>query len=225
MLKRFLLNIFAASLIIFSPLVVQGQEPGHIPIQSDFLSADVKGAYVFSSEEEMGIALYGKLPGQESVSKLGRISTLYSDEDTRVNIEEVSTEKHARGLGVATALYEYVIKAAESYSGKRVTHLGGTSKVGTNRDAILLPLIESLRSKNGFVEPTPTADLQTQFHECCSKIYSDYPELILQSTAHSPTAKIGKKLGFEIDPESVEFSLGTFEDKPHVHIKYVQVRK
>ena len=82
-----------------------------------------------------------------------------------------------------------------------------------------------MRNKANFVEPQPTAEIQTQFQQCCSKIYSDYPALILEAAAQSPTAKIGKKLGFEIDPQSMEFSLDQFEGKPNVHINYVQVRK
>lgn len=224
-LKSINVLVLVSLIAFFSTVYVHAnEEQEHTPITSTHLSTQVSGAYVFSNEEEMGIVLYGKIQGQNSESKLGKISTLYSDEETSLNIEEVQTEEIARGLGVATALYEYVIKSKESYTGKKITHLGGTAKVGTNRDVILKSLIDLLRSKNDFKEPNASLDLQSQFHECCSKIYSKYPELILEAAANSPTAKIGKKLGFEIDPRSIEFSLDQFEDKPHVHINYIQLR-
>jgi len=215
----FLVALFALS----SPFAL-AEELEYTPIQSEYLSPKVSNASVYSSEEEMGIVLVGKIEEKEPALKLGKISTLYSDEDTRVNIEEVSTEEKARGLGVATVLYEYVIKSKESYTEKKVTHLAGTSKVGTNREVILNSLIKSLRDKTGFVEPKADAGVQEQFKQCCALIYSAYPELILQAAEQSPTAKIGKKLGFKIAPESMEFSIGELDGKTDIHINYVQVR-
>ncbi len=220
-MKRIIFTLSLLSLFGFTTSFAQERTK----ISSDYLSPKIKDPYVISSEEEMGLLLFGVLPGQTQPQKLGRILTKYSDEPTRVNIDEVNTEEVARGMGVATTLYDIEIKSHEDYAKVRVTHLAGTPKVGTNKDAVLIPLIKALSDKGGFREPNPKNSLEEQFIECCEKIYDRYPAEIESALKNSPTVKIGAKLGFTLDPKAIEFEVYTSESSAWVHINYVQVRK
>lgn len=196
-------------------------------ITSEYLSADVKDPYVYSSEEEMGIFLCGILPNTQKHSKLGRILPHYSDDPQALMIEEVSTEKEARGLGVATVLYEHLIQQSNPQK------LGGTPKVVTNRDSVLGELIKNLRDESQYAIPNEADDKQKQFSHCCSFIFDPTthktkPEFVSKVGAAlqvSPTAKIGKKLGFKIIPSSIEFELHQIESGPSVHINFMQERE
>jgi hypothetical protein len=105
--------------------LLQDQEPSGTPFSSPYLSARLSEVEMRSGEEEMGFALYGKIEGGEVVF-LGRINSHYTDDPNAVAIDEVVTAEAAYGNGVATALYDFLLKQHEKFQNKPAERLQGT---------------------------------------------------------------------------------------------------
>lgn len=199
-------------------------QSGGTPFTSPYLSSRLTDVEMRSGEEVMGSALYGRIDGGEIVY-LGRINTHYTDDPTAVSIDEVGTAEVAQGSGVATALYDYLLKQHETYRGEPAKKLTGTSKRATNLTTVLEALVKSLATERGYKKPNPADSVSKQFWDCCAKIYEKHPKKIEEAVKESPTYKIGKKLGFEICKGTVSFSAFVGEEGPDASLNYELCRK
>ena len=192
------------------------------PVKSSFLSTRVTEARIISSEEDMGWVLMGKVDNGPP-QKLGRINTHYSDDPEVLMIDEVAVFPDARELGVATTLYEFLLKQRDS-RGIKTKQMRGTAKVATNLEAFLKPLMENLSGKKGYVKPNPKGSVLQQFFECCRNIYAKHPADLAKATESSPTYKIGKKLGFDLCPGSIELNVSGAYSEPIIGYNYALCR-
>jgi hypothetical protein len=167
----------------------------------------------------MGFALYGRVDGSE-VQYLGRINSHYTDDPDAVSIDEVGTAEIAQGSGVATALYDFLLKQHENYKGIPAKKLTGTSKRATNLTTVLEALVVSLKNERGYKKPNPADDIRKQFWDCCSEIYEQHPEKIEEAIKHSPTFKIAKKFNFELCKGTVHFHAHMSSEGPDVGLNY-----
>lgn len=187
------------------------------PLRSPFLSERISEADIVSDEESMAWVLSGRIDGGQAV-RLGEILDKMTDEADELYVDNVRSF-HPR-LGIATALYDFLVRQKEASSGVRVKKLKGTAKVETNLDLVLEAFIKSLSTQDGFKAHSAQGSWTEKFFECCTDIYARYPRELKEAAKASPTYQIGKKLGFDFCPNAIVFKPDMLDGKKHIHFNY-----